>query len=1068
MFRNRKEKEYIYHVFYPFANHSETLTVPLSTSFGELLERIAYPFDLDSNSFRLFKAKDEISLPSNVEARAIFKKGDHIHVRMKEADSNIPPVTPLVIPDPVQNLAFSDTSTDAVYAQAIASSLEDEPPIIDTTTPRVPNLCTGQISQYSCGGSSACTSICLTAAMCFLGSLDCSRTSGSDLDAIVQEGVMRHAGRQHTDVEDMWELPTFRAAREALVRHDPIRGHLAHDRWDDVLSRALANCSCAAKLALIVTKAPETILCLFDTGLWYLFDSHGEAASEPKVVYLKQAGSLSKLAELLRSKYIPVVMDDGNSLLAETINMFELHPFTGQSTRTPIVAEALNNSSSPIMDSPSTVVNEATVFVPQTVAQQPVMDTHIDRDDYVCAILQVEIMADPVKCIDGYTYERANIERHIQSRIEAEEARERQEREGSGYDDSVCCNQRRGPIVVQSPRSNEALDSFNLIPDRNLEITIVRLVQSPDNPLQMDSDEIADWNRRREEKARNDAQRQLDRQAALENQQRMEEQAALAEERRRLEREESNGSNPTPEVLQVSVAIVRDVRSDTGKLSKNDMGLSLDLCSETERIPDTFGSSRCMVSRCARQLYRENRQWCSRCGRQVCSSCNQYEVSSSKEPSRNTLHSICFDCASEAVDSLPRSGSTRDCQVRDILRNLVIAKAREEKQSNVFQIQDTVIRKDVFAVFQSEIERHRQDLRRLEHQGSELNAQVENLQSQPLIVEATEGNDNQSTGDGIIDPIGAYHGELEDMQEEIQRKETEFSSLLAAGYDETDEEDTIRFVCRREELANGLERLQAQIMNVHESLLPSDDVPPVTAIPSQSNMTELIALLESMETRLPSGIFHMSRRRRGKQVLKKLRNLFYVLVDLEQSEQEDDPLYSETINGIRSSIQELPTAHSRAFQNEIVQILHAMRVKESSTSAATDDLPRAAGNPSGTTSSSGLVSQDDGESDTHDPTVELARLKSIDASQLAEEEQLQHILLISAMQQAIGVSTQVEEEQLEQALRVSRQDMADNAEEGLDQNANASQEAPSVERTSASSSSSQAGFYLSFLVPHLE
>lgn len=117
-----------------------------------------------------------------------------------------------------------------------------------------------------------------------------------------------------------------------------------------------------------------------------------------------------------------------------------------------------------------------------------------------------ELMADPVLCEDGHTYERSVIERCFQERVKAEQ--ERQEElarvargEDVPTDDTRCSS--RPPIELVSPLTGARI-SPNLIPNRLIEIQIVRLVEANDHELS--KDDFDEWKSRRVEKKQREQQ----------------------------------------------------------------------------------------------------------------------------------------------------------------------------------------------------------------------------------------------------------------------------------------------------------------------------------------------------------------------------------------------------------------------------------------------------------------------------------------------------------------------------------------------------------------------------------
>jgi len=116
------------------------------------------------------------------------------------------------------------------------------------------------------------------------------------------------------------------------------------------------------------------------------------------------------------------------------------------------------------------------------------IQTSFERQDYECPI-SLELMVDPVQCSDGFVYERANIEKHIAVRRQAEAKRQA----GTEENDETRCSSPRGPIVITSPLTKQELISLELVPNEQLCQTIVMLVTAECNVLGLTEQEIQVW-----------------------------------------------------------------------------------------------------------------------------------------------------------------------------------------------------------------------------------------------------------------------------------------------------------------------------------------------------------------------------------------------------------------------------------------------------------------------------------------------------------------------------------------------------------------------------------------------
>lgn len=208
----------------------------------------------------------------------------------------------------------------------------------------------GTISQYTQGGVSACTSICLMAAQYFL------QQSGDDtrdilstemLDFCVLEGSRYHSTLRsdHTGLEDVWT--TTCPFIEGLERGLPYQNIVSVDNYYTALTTAWRYAVDRGQnaVAVVLTKTPETILCFGKSDdqsgpEWFLFDSHGDAHMQgDKVVYVLRVPSTQELVSALAMKYPPMDLGD-----VDEEYMLQLY---GQFETTPIIIEAHDASAKP-------------------------------------------------------------------------------------------------------------------------------------------------------------------------------------------------------------------------------------------------------------------------------------------------------------------------------------------------------------------------------------------------------------------------------------------------------------------------------------------------------------------------------------------------------------------------------------------------------------------------------------------------------------------------------------------------------------------------------------------------
>ena len=365
--------------------------------------------------------------------------------------------------------------------------------------------------------------------------------------------------------------------------------------------------------------------------------------------------------------------------------------------------------------------------------------------------LTMEIMADPVTCDDGNTYERKVIERVFQDRIraeqerqDAEERRAREERTGTGHnnnnddddDDAVCCGA-RPPIQLTSPISG-AVVSGRLVPNRFIERQIVRLVEQ--NALGMNEQEVNDWKERREEKIKSDRARYEERKREEEEEERRRRNAEEAEARRAAERESAGGGDETADTppaaaaakgqtqQQAMIRLDRNTVHTREKLCTDDLGFSVDLCEDMEQIVPEFlttemQKARCMVACCAVELEGRNR-WCARCGRLACAQCLAFAVTDIQETPGITPRRICLDCLTNVVDGLDPS-DIRARRVRVVVQRTKVDVRLKELTKVAGDKQDLVVRQDMANQYRPAVEELNREISRLGARATELRGNID-------------------------------------------------------------------------------------------------------------------------------------------------------------------------------------------------------------------------------------------------------------------------------------------------------------------------------------------------------
>jgi hypothetical protein len=689
----------------------------------------------------------------------------------------------------------------------------------------------GTISQYSIeGGRSACTSICLVACGKLIreSSVQLARLASQDMDVFVQKGVKRyrHLQNQHSSVDDLWGMPYFTETIEHMEKGDTRQGSVAR-RQDliDVFQACIDFAVHCDRLAIVLTKSGETVLCLADlkggpsSSKWYLFDSHGQSHENPKLASWKEFDSFSSLLEAFLLKYPPQDFGDA-SLQADMYNLFEAVPIVDR--RDPVVSGAanphyedeklhddsenmsvqptmceINTKGAPDQASPS----QKPVSVPFTGSSLPSSRglslppelSHVSN--FRCSI-SLEIMADPVVCSDGKAYDRPSIEQHFharreqeEERIAHEEARARGEENVNERADECCCNADRPPIVLTSPITGQPVDGI-ITPVQLVEQQIISLVQI--NCFQLSEEELADWHERREEKKRRDLAREQAERQTRERTAEMRRHAAEAAERRPRQSDiEYVEEPPLPQEAWLQVRIDRDTNEESERLGEHDLGLSVVLAGKCDRIPIAYAAQgnqlpRCMVACCAATV--KTTQWCARCARLICDDCLGFGATNIGHPLCATgLSRICFECVSQLIDAMD-SPSMRIRRKRAIII-AAVEKYLTQLSNRAATKQDTVVRLECMDECRGRMEEVESAIRCLGDQLQSLRDQVRLQEKRASDAAADAGVDNFN---------------LLVLRNQLQALQREYDACLQEQ-EAADEEEMFDLVLRLSEVGHRLE-----------------------------------------------------------------------------------------------------------------------------------------------------------------------------------------------------------------------------------------------------------------------
>lgn len=833
----------------------------------------------------------------------------------------------------------------------------------------------GSLSQYSFhDGRAACTPIALEAAWRLLVErppMDLVSITAEDLDAFVQKGVERYRNvrhyletNQHSSVDELWGDPACVDLVYHLEKGAPLQGSVAIlQELIDSFQACLDFAAGCDRLAIVLTKSGETVLCLTDiqsfSSLWYLFDSHGRSHENPKLAYWKEFSSFQRLLDAFQLKYPPQDFGDG-SLQSEMYNLFEAFPIVhrrkefydaielAQVVPTTPTEEPCNVVAPPAAALSTQEENTGTCsFEDLKVPPAPsaVPPDIFDVADFTCSI-SMEIMSDPVVCSDGMHYDRPNIERFFdtlraeeEQRMGEEEARARgesptpEEREAA----STRCDAERRPIQLISPTTGEVVDG-TLSPVKYIERQIVRLVES--NAFMMTDEELDDWHKRRVEKLRRDKERQEERRLALERQEEMRRNAVEAERHRADE--DLQPALPQEPSLQVQVD--RDINDDQERLGNEDLGLSVVLSDKVNRIPAGYASQlqgsrtpRCMVACCAMPL--NSNQWCSRCAHIVCDDCLSFGATDLHEMHHapNDLRRLCFECVSQVVDAMD-SDNIRVRQRRAIL-NGMLETHLAQLSNRAATKQDDMVRHDVHDEFGSRMEEVESAITRLE---GELQTLRDQVQEQERLAEDAAADNRETTGSTTDENLVELRRQYEDLEQE-------YSKCLQE--EPTGEDGAFELMIRRSDLSNRLETARVNLA-IAESAAPSESVPaPDLALPSDAE-SELVRLEERLA----------------------------VLANHSNEETEEEQIERVIKQStITNRIEELTTqvAMNRSLKRSVT---------ESTSQCSTDKE-----DPTPTLTAVGLSVHTADE----DLLEEFIRLSNLDISELSEEAQMRHTIRLS-------------------------------------------------------------------------
>ena len=680
----------------------------------------------------------------------------------------------------------------------------------------------GTQSQYNVqGGESACTSICLVAArhLLLVDSNPMESFDSSIMDMVVHFGVQKHGMAQvasgHSCVDDLWALPAFSDHAASLQRKAPITAAVGFDGFYKALDESwtYATEHDCPRVAVVLTKSPETVLCFAcQHDQWYLFDSHGESNAPQKVAYLMRFESTTAMALALQHKF--PLLPGADNLQAQMYNFFEA---------TALVA----NNEKPSADNygPTDITGEARSVADSKSETRQVPLSHGNVLEGMSTLQQVSarqieqcfdsvttiLMADPVLCDDGSTYDRTSIERHFQSRRDAEEARQRGTDEEETNGNSTCCGGRRRQIELTSPNTREVV-SDRLVPNRFVEQLIVDLVEA--NLLDLSDEDLADWRARREEKREKDRQRNEEVRQFREEQEEMRRNREEAQQRRASEATSDEDyvliSSGEPPSQLVRLDRRRDHESSSGHL-----GIAVSLCDKSSWMPREYalnicqeGVLRCMVACCAGRLDMDELLWCSRCGRIACSSCLGFQVTNYNEIQSSESHRICAECLMQIVDVMPRDGAKG--QARAVLVRMRLQPYLNVLSQRAVAAQDVVLRRAADEEFGPGIRELQNDVEGLLDERNNLQTQIREAEQRAEQARADDGASAVSGSGGTRESVNEWEEVCADLS-------SQFEALIQKNVQDADEDVQFGHMQAVSEIRHRLEEAQMSLAQARSS-----------------------------------------------------------------------------------------------------------------------------------------------------------------------------------------------------------------------------------------------------------
>jgi len=699
------------------------------------------------------------------------------------------------------------------------------------------------------------------------------------LDGFVSQGVQRYRQGSHSTVDELWNLSTFTDLVQHLEKGCTTQGYVT--RREDLIKSFQACVDYAIdsdRLAIVLIKSGEAVLCFTDIRngqSWYLFDSHGQSHEGTKLAYWKEFPSVDRLLDAFLQKYPPQDFGD-SSFQADMYNLFEAIPIVRRrmavmpeaasahaSGRVPTevgvfedaidyrdcakiscLAEVSSSEAFAKITTPEVSTPAASGLKPPPPSSSPHLPPDLfDRSNYECAI-SFEIMADPVVCSDGMTYERPQIEKHFEARVAQEEARMAEEesrargetKDEEDTDSSDCrCGADRPPIELTSPITGDRVTGI-LYPNHQVEQQIVRLVES--NAFMMTDEQTNDWRQRRAEKQKRDIERRKEELRAQEYQEEMRRNASEAEQRRLDEQQQ----NPLPEETALQVRVDRDTNDESDCLGEDDLGISVALAEKRNRVPAGYVSQgsrapRCMVACCAVALI--SNQWCARCARLACDDCLGFGVTSIEKNHHtpSDLSRVCFECVSQIVDAMesaPRNILVR--QKRAVLigtleRHLALLSSRAATK------QDDVVRHEVHDGFSARMEEVENTIRHLESRLQSLNEQVRQEESRAAAAATDEGSTE----------ISCEGGELAELRRHRESLEKEYTETLREE-EPTDEDERLQLAVRRSDLSHRLEVARTNLACAESSAHSGSGLVDESTMPVTDIQQDLVRLQERLQT----------------------------------------------------------------------------------------------------------------------------------------------------------------------------------------------------------------------------